>query len=45
MNSLKILATLLFSLVMIMPAEAKTGRTFYTDAKLAIMRSNIAKYE
>ena len=45
MNSLKILGTLLFSLVMTMPAEAKNGRTFYTDAKLAVMRSNVEKYE
>jgi Heparinase II/III-like protein len=28
-----------------MPAVAKTGRTYYTDAKLAIMRSNLEKYD
>ena len=32
-------------LAILVPADAKTGRTYYTDAKLAIMRSNLEKYD
>lgn len=41
----RLLCWLTFLMVTIMPAFAKTGRTWYTDAKLAQMRSNLQKYE
>ncbi len=32
-------------LVIFTPAVAKTGRTYYTDAKLAVMRRNLERYD
>lgn len=32
-------------LAILAPAAAKTGRTYYTDTKLAIMRANLEKYD
>lgn len=29
---------------LLLPAAARTGRTYYTDAKLALMRDNIEEY-
>jgi hypothetical protein len=40
-----LLAALTWILVTAMPAHAKTGRTFYTDAKLAVMRANLEQHQ
>lgn len=36
-------AVIMFS-PLLLPAAARTGRTYYTDAKLALMRDNIEEY-